>query len=123
MVALGRDVAGLMCNNQAWCDTVLAAAKVAGEPAWQLPMFADYAEDIKSEVADIKNIGDGRWGGAISAAKFLEEFVGDVPWTHIDIAGPAFLEKSKPWNDGGGTGTFVRTLIEVVRHEARNAEA
>jgi leucyl aminopeptidase len=118
MVALGRHVAGVMSNEQAWCDVVLAAARQAGEPAWQLPMFAEYTEDIKSEVADIKNIGDGRWAGAITAAKLLEEFVGDTPWTHIDIAGPAFIEKSKPWNDGGGSGAFVRTLVEVARLEA-----
>jgi leucyl aminopeptidase len=118
MVALGRYVAGVMSNDQAWCDIVLAAARRCGEPAWQLPMFAEYAEDIKSEVADIKNIGDGRWAGAITAAKFLEEFVGETPWTHIDIAGPAFFEKSKPWIDGGGSGSFVRTLVEVARHEA-----
>ena len=62
VVALGNDVAGLMTNNQPWCDLVADAARLCGEPAWQLPMFAEYAEDIKSEVADIKNIGDGRWG-------------------------------------------------------------
>jgi len=60
-------------------------------------------------------MGEGRAAGAIIAAKFLEQFVGEVPWTHIDIAGPAFVEKSKPWIDGGGTGAFVRTLVEVTR--------
>ena len=115
VVALGNDVAGLMTNDQAWCESVLAAARTCGEPAWQLPMFAEYAELIKSEVADIKNVGEGRWGGAITAAKFLEEFVGNIPWVHMDIAGPAFLEKSKPWLDGGATGAFVRTLVEVAR--------
>jgi leucyl aminopeptidase len=119
MVALGRDVAGVMTNDQQWCDAVLAAANICGEPAWQLPMFAEYSEDIKSDVADIKNIGDGRWAGAITAAKLLEEFVGDTPWTHIDIAGPAFVEKPKPWIDGGGSGAFVRTLVELARSEAR----
>jgi leucyl aminopeptidase len=113
-------VAGVMTNDQDWCDTVLGAAEECGEPAWQLPMFPEYRDDIKSEVADIKNIGDGRWAGAISAAKFLEEFVGETPWAHIDIAGPAFLEKTKPWIDGGGSGAFVRTLVEVARREARN---
>lgn len=115
VVALGNDVVGLMSNDQGWCDQVAAAAGLCGEPAWQLPMFDEFAEQIKSPIADIKNIGDGRWGGAITAAKFLEEFVSDVPWTHIDIAGPAYLEKEKPWSDGGGSGVMVRTLVEVAR--------
>jgi leucyl aminopeptidase len=105
-----------MTNSQPWCDAVLGAAQRCGEPAWQLPMFADYAELIKSDVADIKNVGDGRAGGAITAAKFLEEFVGGKPWVHLDIAGPAFLEKPKPWLDAGGTGAFVRTLVEVAQN-------
>lgn len=116
VVALGTDVAGLMTNDQAWCDQIASAAAACGEQVWQLPMFAEYGEQIKSEVADIKNIGNGRWGGAITAAKFLEEFVGQTPWTHMDIAGPAFLESSKPWLDGGGTGAYVRTLVEVARN-------
>jgi len=115
VVALGTDVAGMMTNDQPWCDAILDAAKACGERAWQLPMFPEYAEQIKGEVADIKNLGEGRWGGAITAAKFLEEFVGETPWTHVDIAGPAFLEKNKPYLDGGGTGAFVRTLVEVAR--------
>lgn len=115
VVALGSDVAGAMSNDQTWCDQVLKAAASCGEPLWQLPMFKEYGELIKSEVADIKNIGDGRWGGAITAAKFLEEFVDGRPWTHLDIAGPAFLEGTKPWLDGGGTGVFVRTLVELAR--------
>lgn len=114
VVALGTDVAGAMSNDQPWCDAVLAAAKTCGEPLWQLPMFPEYNPLIKSEVADIKNIGDGRWGGAITAAKFLEEFVEKKPWVHLDIAGPAFLDKPKPWLDGGGSGCFVRTLVELA---------
>ncbi len=114
MVALGTDVAGVMTNNQAWCDQLLDAADRCGEPAWQLPMFAEYGEQIKSEVADIKNIGEGRWGGAITAAKFLEQFVGDTPWIHVDIAGPSFLEKPKPWIDAGGTGAMLRTLVTLL---------
>ena len=86
-----------------------------GEPVWQLPMYADYGVQIKSDVADIKNVGDGRWGGAITAAKFLERFVGDIPWTHVDIAGPAYAEKPRPWTDGGGTGVMVRSLVELAR--------
>jgi leucyl aminopeptidase len=115
VIALGNDVAGLMTNNQAWCDAVRAAADACGEPAWQLPMFPEFAEDIQSKVADIKNVGEGRWGGAITAAKFLEQFVGETPWVHVDIAGPAFLEKPKPWLDAGGSGAFVRTLVEIAR--------
>jgi leucyl aminopeptidase len=115
VVALGQDVAGSMTNDQAWCDTVMNAAKRCGEPCWQLPMFPEYDEQIKGEVADIKNVGEGRWGGAISAAKFLEQFVEKKPWVHLDIAGPAFAEKPKPWTDGGASGVFVRTLVEVAR--------
>ncbi|HWB09160.1 MAG TPA: leucyl aminopeptidase [Pirellulales bacterium] len=114
VVALGTDVAGAMTNDQPWCDAVLAAARECGEPLWQLPMFDEYRDDIRSEVADIRNTGEGRWAGAIAGAKFLQEFVGDIPWVHLDIAGPAFLEKPKPWLDGGGTGAFVRTLVELA---------
>ncbi|MFM9026326.1 MAG: leucyl aminopeptidase [Planctomycetaceae bacterium] len=115
MVALGNDVAGLFTNDQPWCDRVAAAARAVGEPVWQLPMYPDYDEHISSDVADIKNVGDGRWGGAITAAKFLERFVGGIPWTHVDIAGPAFAEKPKPWTDGGATGSMVRPLVELAR--------
>jgi leucyl aminopeptidase len=115
VVALGNDVAGAMSNNDPWQDEVLAASKAAGEPLWPLPMFPEYNEHIKSEVADIKNVGDGRWGGAIAGAKFLEEFVKDVPWVHLDIAGPAFLESPRAWQDAGASGAFVRTLVELAR--------
>jgi leucyl aminopeptidase len=118
VVALGTDVAGLFTNDQPWCDAVAAAARSVGEPVWQLPMYPEYDEQIKSEVADIKNGGDGRWGGAITAAKFLERFVGDVPWTHVDIAGPAFAEKPRAWTDGGATGSMVRPLVELARQAA-----
>lgn len=115
MVALGTDVAGVMTNDAPWGEAVLAAANVAGDPAWQLPMFPEYGEQIRSEVADIKNTGNGRWGGAITAAKFLEEFVSNTPWVHIDIAGPAFNDTAKPWIDGGASGCFVQTLVQVAR--------
>lgn len=114
LVALGKDTAGLMTNDQAWCDELSAAAQLAGEATWQLPMFSEFGEQIASKVADIKNVGEGRWGGAITAAKFLEEFVQDKPWVHIDIAGPAFLDSPKPWLDAGGSGAFVRTLVELA---------
>jgi leucyl aminopeptidase len=115
MVALGTDVAGLMTNDERWGARVQEAARRAGEKAWPLPMLPHYAELIKSQVADIKNTGGTRYGGAITAAKFLQEFVGDVPWAHLDIAGPAFAEHESAAQDAGGTGAFVRTLVELAR--------
>jgi leucyl aminopeptidase len=122
VVALGMDVAGLMTNDQAWCDEVAQAARDCGEPAWQLPMFREYGEQIRSNVADIKNVGEGRWAGAITAAKFLEEFVAEKPWVHIDIAGPSFLEHEKSWLDAGGSGALVRTLVQVARMRSRGSQ-
>ncbi|MCA9177356.1 MAG: leucyl aminopeptidase [Planctomycetales bacterium] len=118
VVALGHEAAGLMTNDEAWCAEVKAAASTSGERMWELPMYDDYGEQIRSEVADIKNVGAGRWAGAITAAKFLQEFVDDVPWTHIDIAGPAFLE-GKPGQINGGTGAGVATLVELARRAVR----
>ena len=114
VVALGEHVVGAFTNNQPWCDAVLAAAQTAGEEMWQLPMFDLYEEQIKGDVGDIKNTG-GRWGGAITAAKFLAHFVGDKPWVHLDIAGPAFASSDKPYREAGGTGAMVRTLVEAAR--------
>uniref|UniRef100_A0A7C2PHJ6 Probable cytosol aminopeptidase n=1 Tax=Schlesneria paludicola TaxID=360056 RepID=A0A7C2PHJ6_9PLAN len=113
VVALGEDVAGAMTNDQPLCDRVLSAAAAVGEDLWQLPMFDLYDELIKGDVGDIKNTG-GRWGGAISAGKFLQRFVAGKPWVHLDIAGPAFASSSKPHREGGGTGAYVRTLVELV---------
>ncbi|MBL8856016.1 MAG: leucyl aminopeptidase [Planctomycetaceae bacterium] len=118
MVALGRQVSGVFTNQQAWCDQVLQAANSAGDWAWQMPMLSLYNELISSPVADIKNVGDGRWGGAITAAKFLERFVGDSPWVHVDIAGPSFSDRSSNWLDGGASGCFVPTLIELAKRYA-----
>jgi leucyl aminopeptidase len=115
MVALGRDTAGLMTNDSVLCDKVAEAAETEGEWVWELPMFDFFDEQVKSKVADLKNVGDGRWGGAITAAKFLESFVGKTPWVHIDIAGPAFAESPKPHRDAGATGVLVRTLIRWLR--------
>jgi leucyl aminopeptidase len=120
IVALGVDVAGLMGNDEPWCQRVLEAARHAGERAWQLPMFPHYEELIKSQVADIKNTAGTRYGGAITAAKLLEQFVGSTPWAHLDIAGPAWAEHESPARDPGGTGCFVRTLIELAREYARS---
>lgn len=115
MIALGTEVAGVMGNDDRWCETVLQAATRAGERAWRLPMFPFYGELIKSSVADVKNVTGNRYAGAITAAKFLEEFVNEVPWVHLDIAGPAWAEHEGPARDPGGTGYGVRTLVELAR--------
>jgi len=115
LVALGAEVAGVMSNNDAWSDQVQLACRTAGERAWPLPMFPMYTEMIQSDIADIKNTGGSRYAGAITAAKFLEEFVGDTPWVHLDIAGPAWVEKENATRASGGTGCFVRALIELAR--------
>lgn len=114
VVALGEDVVGAFTNHQGWCDQLLSAAKQCGEDTWQMPMWDHYNELIKSEIADIRNTG-GRWGGAITAAKFLEKFVSGKPWIHLDIAGPAFASATKPHREGGGTGVMVKTLVELAR--------
>lgn len=113
MVALGEKVAGLMGNHDAWRDQVAAAAGRAGERVWPLPLPADYRRQLDSEIADLKNIG-GSYGGAITAGLFLSEFVGDVPWAHLDIAGPARAGADDGETPKGGTGFGVRTLIEVA---------
>jgi leucyl aminopeptidase len=114
VVALGEEITGAMTNNQPWCNAVLNAAESAGEDFWQLPMHEHFAKLIESDVADIKNVG-GRWGGAITAAKFLERFVQSKPWVHLDIAGPAFAGSDKPHREGGATGCCVRTLVELAK--------
>jgi leucyl aminopeptidase len=117
MVALGTDVAGLMSNNDPWATRVTEAMRSAGERVWQLPMYADYNELIKSPVADIKNVG-GKYAGAITAAKFLENFVGETPWAHLDIAGPAWSMDENATKDVGGTGNHVRGLVQLAMRYA-----
>lgn len=112
VVALGNDVAGLMSNNTQLQVDVQSFTEKCGEFTWPLPMHSFYGEQIVGKVADIKNVGEGRWGGAITAAKFLEEFVQSRPWAHLDIAGPAFLDSPKPWCDAGGSGFLVRSFAE-----------
>jgi leucyl aminopeptidase len=114
VVALGRKVAGLMGNHAGWIDQVGQAAARAGEDVWPLPLPEDYRKQIDSDVADVKNIGGGRYGGALTAGLFLREFVGDIPWAHLDIAGPARSEEDEGYVQKGGTGFGVRTLVEAV---------
>jgi len=117
MVALGADVWGVLSNDRALARDLIAAGEAAGEPGWELPLHRPYRKLIDSEVADIKNIGK-RYGGAITAALFLAEFVGDTPWAHLDIAGPAFAEKAGDYVPKGGTGVPVRTLVRYVLAQA-----
>jgi len=117
VVALGEEVTGIFSNNDDWSSQVQAAAKTTGEDAWPMPMFAAFSEQLKSNVADVKNIGT-RWGGAITAAKFLEKFVDETPWIHLDIAGPAFASSNSAHREGGGTGCMVRTLVRVAENLA-----
>ena len=122
MVALGRDIAGVFTNNQSYCDVFKNSARSVGERVWQLPMDKEFDSQISSNVADIKNVGDGRLGGAITAAKLLERFVRNIPWIHVDIAGPAFADKPRPSIAGGGTGSMVRSFIEFTKQIASNRE-
>ena len=113
LVALGPKVAGLFSNDDSFANDVFTAATRVGERAWRLPMDADYFDQLKSGVADFKNVG-GKYAGAITAAKFLEQFVAEIPWVHLDIAGPSWADSDSPARDAGGTGCFVRTLIELI---------
>lgn len=112
-VALGDIYAGVFSNNRTLANRILKAGEDAGEKLWQLPLPEEYKEQNKSDVADIKNSG-GRYGGAITAALFLQEFVSDTPWVHIDIAGPFMSEKDKGVLVKGATGFGVRTLIRLA---------
>jgi leucyl aminopeptidase len=115
VVALGMINAGLFSNDEAVFESFLAAMRVSGEKFWRLPCTDDYKDQIKSQIADIMNTGGTRWGGAISAAMFLKEFVGDTPWIHLDIAGCAWNEEVKPWLAKGPSGIAVRSIVEWVR--------
>jgi leucyl aminopeptidase len=124
-IALGTRVAGLLGNDDGWSGQVADAAARAGERVWPLPMPADYRPMLDSDVADLRNISKGRGGGTITAALFLQEFVGEgIPWAHLDIAGTAW------WSEGeqaefspGGTGFGVRTLLELARGFTRPKRA
>ena len=123
MVALGTKVAGLMGNDDGWLDSVQAAADRSGERVWRLPMPEDYRKELDSPVADLKNIGN-RWGGTLTAALFLREFVADaIPWAHLDIAGPAWTDSVDGEAAKGGTGFGVRLLVDLIRNFAAPGDA
>ena len=111
MVALGKKAAGLFANREDLADELTTAADRAGERLWRMPLYDDYRSDLDSDIADIKNIG-ARWGGAINAALFLREFVGDeIPWAHLDIAGPGRAESDLDEVSKGASGFAARTLV------------
>jgi leucyl aminopeptidase len=113
VVALGRTTSGLFGRPDTWVEQVRRASERAGDRSWPMPVFDDYKDLLKSEIADFTNTG-GRAGGAISAALFIKEFAGDLPWVHIDIAGTAWAEEAKPYQPKGATGVAVRTLAELA---------
>ncbi len=113
--ALGDVCYGIMTNNGDLAAAIEAAAAAAGEKTWRLPMFKEYDELVKSDVADIKNTGTGNRGaGTIVGAKFIEHFVGDTPWVHMDIAGVDIGDKDRGWVAKGATGYGVRSLINLA---------
>lgn len=113
LVALGTYTAGVMGNDQLVINRILKAANTVGEKIWQLPMDDELRKDIESDVADVKNVGS-RYGGAITAGMFLEHFVDDTPWAHIDIAGPTFIEKGGEFYPKGATGFGVQTILQYL---------
>jgi leucyl aminopeptidase len=114
VVALGMVNAGVFANDEDIYQHFSRALEQSGEKFWRLPLDAEYQEIIRSNIADIVNSG-GRWGGAITAAMFLKEFVADTPWIHLDIAGVAWMEETKSWIAKGPSGIAVRSLVEWVK--------
>jgi leucyl aminopeptidase len=113
IAALGPKIAGVLGSNQDFVDQVIGAASTTDEPVWQLPLERSYRRFLDSNVADMKNVG-GPYGGAITAALFLNEFTGDVPWAHLDIAGPMNVDGDDGWLSRGATGYGTRLLIELA---------
>ncbi|MEO5357954.1 MAG: leucyl aminopeptidase [Nitrospirae bacterium YQR-1] len=120
-IALGNEAVAMMGNDDKLMDEVREAAGETFERVWQMPLYEEFKEYLKSEVADIKNIG-GRTGGLITAAYFIKEFVGDTPWVHLDIASTAFLAKPKPYFVKGATAVGVRLLLELIRKRLEKAK-
>jgi len=114
VVALGASIAGVMGNHQAWIDRLIAVSATTDETIWPLPLERKrYRKLLDSDVADVKNVG-GPYGGAITAAVFLSEFVGETPWAHLDIAGPMKVDADESWRSKGATGFGTRLLAEVA---------
>jgi leucyl aminopeptidase len=117
-IALGDVNTAILGTDQSLIDSVIEAGREVGEKFWQLPLDKEYSNQIKSDIADIKNVG-GKKAGTITAAAFLKEFTGETPWAHLDIAGTAWGDPATPYRSKGPTGVAVRTLIEFVERSAR----
>jgi leucyl aminopeptidase len=117
VVALGKAASGLWGQPAGWVETVREVAARAGDRAWPMPLYEEYGEQLKSEIADMVNTG-GRPAGACTAAMFLKEFAGNLPWAHLDIAGTAWADEPKAWQPKGPTGVAVRTLAELAFNSA-----
>lgn len=113
VVALGEVTTGMMSNDDTLASSLTEAGLATYERVWRLPLYDEYKKALKSDFADIKNVG-GRAGGSITAAMFLKEFIKDIPWTHFDIAGTAFLSKAGPYHPKNGTGIGVRLIMEFL---------
>ena len=113
MVALGQHTTGLFCNDDSLAQKLLSSAQASGEDFWRMPLTEVLQEQLKSDVADMKNTGE-RWGGAITAALFLREFVDGKSWAHLDIAGPSTATREEGALSKGGTGVAVATLTNFI---------
>ncbi|MDB4946029.1 MAG: Cytosol aminopeptidase PepA, partial [Labilithrix sp.] len=119
VVALGNSCSGWYASNEACAEEFQQAVKGSGEVMWRMPLLEDLKDQLKSDSADLKHTGD-RWGGSISAALFLREFVGNVPnWIHCDIAGPAMGDRIRGWDPKGGTGHGVLTFMDLIERAER----
>lgn len=114
-IALGQVNAGVFSNDEPTYERFAKALEISGEKFWRLPLDDEYRDQIQSPIADIRNTGLTRYGGATNAAMFLKEFVDDTPWVHLDIAAVAWLDSDKPWIAKGPSGVAVRSIIEWVR--------
>lgn len=119
-VALGYEYAGLFSNNDQLAERLFSVGGDVGEPVWRFPMGKQYDRDIDSDIADVKNVGSGRGAGSITAAQFLQRFVNNVPWAHLDIAGMAWDKKDKPLTGKGATGFGVRLLDAFIEKHYEN---
>ena len=118
VIALGHEASGVMGNDQRLVDALKRAGEESGERIWQLPLWEEYGEGMKSDIADLKNAGS-RDGGSIKAGWFLKQFVGEARWAHLDIAGTAWSDKARPYSPKGATGVGVRLLIEYLERQIK----